>query len=84
MSKLSIKGISEKLDKLNKSNPLRYMINGSKNMVWSMVWFLSNTIEETPLQQFLLGIIYLFDSIFSSIVCINKLHNCVEGICFSV
>ena len=31
MSKLSIKGILEKLDKLNKSNPLRYIINGSKN-----------------------------------------------------
>ena len=27
MSKLSIKGELEKLDKLNKSNPLRYMIN---------------------------------------------------------
>ena len=31
MSKLSIKGILEKLDKLKKSNPHRYMINGSKN-----------------------------------------------------
>ena len=31
MSKLSIKGKLEKLDKLNKSNPLRYMINASKN-----------------------------------------------------
>ena len=31
MPKLSIKGILEKLDKLKKSNPLRYMINGSKN-----------------------------------------------------
>ena len=27
MSKLSIKGKFEKLEKLNKSNPLRYMIN---------------------------------------------------------
>ena len=31
MSNLSIKGKLEKLDKLNKSNPLRYMINASKN-----------------------------------------------------
>ena len=30
-SKLSIKGILENLDKLNKSNPLRYMVNGIKN-----------------------------------------------------
>ena len=31
MSQLSIIGILEKLDKLNKSNPLRYVANGSKN-----------------------------------------------------
>ena len=31
MSQLSIIGILEKLDKLSKSNPLRYMTNGSKN-----------------------------------------------------
>ena len=31
MPKLSIIGILEKLDKLNKPNPLRYMINGIKN-----------------------------------------------------
>ena len=31
MSKLSIKVILEKLDKLNKSNPLRYLRDGSKN-----------------------------------------------------
>ena len=31
MSKLSIIGILEKLDKLSKSNPLIYMTNGSKN-----------------------------------------------------
>ena len=31
MSKLSINWILENLDKLNKSNPLRYMTNGSKN-----------------------------------------------------
>ena len=31
MSKLSIKGILEKLGQLNKPNPLRCMISGSKN-----------------------------------------------------
>ena len=31
MSKLSIKGVFETLDKLSKCNPLRYMTNGSKN-----------------------------------------------------
>ena len=31
MSKLSIEEILEKLDKLKKTNPLRYMINGGKN-----------------------------------------------------
>ena len=31
MSKLSIKRILQKLDRLNKSNPLKYMISGSKN-----------------------------------------------------
>ena len=31
MPMLAIKGVLEKLDNLNKSNLLRYMINGSKN-----------------------------------------------------
>ena len=31
MSKLSINWILENLDKLNKSDPLRYTANGSKN-----------------------------------------------------
>ena len=31
MSTLSIIGTLEKLDKLNKSNPFRYMTNGNKN-----------------------------------------------------
>ena len=31
MSNLSIIGILEKLDNLNKSNPLKYLTNGSKN-----------------------------------------------------
>ena len=80
MSNLSIKGKLEKLDKLNKSNPLRYMINASKNktkfchIFYLMVW----------VQQFLLNSFHLFDSIFLGIVWIDKLHNCVEGICFNI
>ena len=41
-------------------------------------------VEDTSLQQFLLSSFYLFHSIFSGIIWINKLHNCVEGICFNV
>ena len=40
-------------------------------------------VEDTPLQQILLSGIYLFNSISSSIALNDKLHNCVEGICFS-
>ena len=49
-----------------------------------MVWVLSNGIEETPLQQFLLSSLYLFDSIFISLAWIDKLRNIVEKICFNV
>ena len=45
-----------------------------------MAWVLSNGVEDTPLQQFLLGSLYLFDSIFSGIVLIDRLHNCVKEI----
>ena len=31
MAKMLIKGIQEKLDKLGKSNPLKYKTNGGKN-----------------------------------------------------
>ena len=61
------KGILEKLDKLNKSNPLTYMINGSKNeksKFWCMLWVLSERVQDTPLQQFLWSNLYLFDSLF--------------------
>ena len=68
MSKLSIKGKLEKLDKLNKSNPLRYMINA----------------EDVSLQWFLLSSFHLFGSVFLGIVWIDKLHSCVEGICFNI
>ena len=45
-----------------------------------LVRVLSNGLEERPLEQFSLISHYLFDSIFSSIVLIDELHNCVEGI----
>ena len=64
MAKMLIKGIQEKLDKLEKSNPLKYKTNGGKNKKknWFMlhfdciarVWVLSNEVEDTPLQQFLI------------------------------
>ena len=68
MSKLSIKGKLEKLDKLNKSNPLSYIIKA----------------EDVSLQYFLLSSFHIFDSIFLGIVWIDKLHCCVEGICFNI
>ena len=39
MSKLSIIGILEKLDKLNKSNLLRYITNGGKNKTLNFAAF---------------------------------------------
>ena len=89
MSKLSIKGKLEKLDKLNKSNPLRYMINANKNKkilshFYPMVWILSKRVEDVSLQQFLLSSFYSFETIFRGIVWIDKLHNCVGGICFNI
>ena len=59
MSKLSIIEIMEKLDTLNKSNPPRYMTNGSKNKKLilphsdPMTWVLSNGVEDTPYQKIL-------------------------------
>ena len=88
MPKLFIKGILEKFDKLNKSNPLRYMINGTKIKKPKFCciftpWSGSVAIQRKKhLQQFLLNSLYLF-GYFWSIVWINELNNCVEGI-FSV
>ena len=48
------------------------------------VWVLSNGVEGTPLQQFLLRSLFSFDSIFPAIVWIDKLPHCVEGIFFNV
>ena len=49
-----------------------------------MVWVLSNGVEDTPLKHFFLSSLYSLESIFSGIVWIDKLHNCVEVICFNV
>ena len=48
-----------------------------------MIWVLSNEVEETPVQQYLLCSLYSF-GYFAIIVSIDKLHNCAEGIHFSV
>ena len=51
---------------------------------------LNNVVEDTPLQYFLLSNLHSFDSIFlfwfyySGIAWIDKLYNCVQGICFMV
>ena len=89
MPKLSINGKFEKLDKLNKSNPLTYMINASKNKTklshfYPMVWILSKKVEGVSLQQFLLSSFYSLESIFLGIVWIDKLHNCAGGIYFNI
>ena len=43
---------------------------------------LGKMVEDVSLQLFFIE--YLFDSIFLGIVCIVKLHSCVEGICFNI
>ena len=48
-----------------------------------MIWVRSNGVEDIPLQQFLLSSLYFIDSTFSGIVFIDKLRNCVGGICFN-
>ena len=89
MSMLAIKGTVGKLDKINKSNPVGYMINASKNKTkfwhfYPMVWVLSKRVEDVSLQHFLLSSFYSFDSNFLGIVWIYKLHNCDEGICLNI
>ena len=41
-------------------------------------------VEDTPLQQFLIKCLYSLSSIFPATACIDKLHDCVEGIYFNV
>ena len=74
MSKLSIIEIMEKLDTLNKSNPPRYMTNGSKNKKLilphsdPMTWVLSNGVEDTPFQKILFSNCLTFPCMFDSIL----------------
>ena len=49
-----------------------------------MVWVLSKRVEDVSLKQFLMNSFYFFDPIILGIVWIDKLHNCVEGICFNI
>ena len=87
MSKLTIKEKLEKLDKLNKSNLLRYMINASKSKTklchlfgpWS-----GSLAKDVSSYEILFRSFYSFDSIFLDIVWIDKLHNCFEGIWFNI
>ena len=74
---------------LNKSNPFSYMKNNNKiqknNLCRILNLFLrsgSFAMGQKNLQQFFLKNLYLINSFSSGIVRINKLHNCVEGICF--
>ena len=45
---------------------------------------LSKRVEDVSLQYFLLSSFHLFDSICLGILWIDKLHSCVEGICFNI
>ena len=48
------------------------------------VWVLSSGVENIGLQQFLLSNLYLFESILSGMVWIDKLHNYIKVNCFNV
>lgn len=72
---------------LNKSNPFKYMANGSKNpKQWFLlhcgpaawVTILTYGVKYTLLKQYFLTCFYLFDSIFS--VWIDKLHDFDGGV----
>ena len=55
-----------RLNKLNKSYPLRHMANVSKNKFNPMVSVHSSVVEYAPMEQFLLSSFYSFDSIFQA------------------
>ena len=71
----------------------RCMTNGSKTQKKSFlpnldpiarVWVLSSGVENIGLQQFLLSNLYLFESILSGMVWIDKLHKYIKVNCFNV
>ena len=77
---------------LIKANPLSHMKSGWKNpkensllhfdsIVNAKVWMLSNREEDTSM-WYCFEYIYLFDSISSGIVWINRLYDCDELIYF--
>ena len=49
-----------------------------------MIWILSKRVEDLSLKQFLLSSFCSFESIFLGIVWVDKLYNCVGGICFNI
>ena len=49
-----------------------------------IVWVLRNGGRKYTISAISLSGLYSLDSIFSGMVWIDKLHNCVEGICFNV
>ena len=79
MSKLFIKGILEKLDKLSKSNKLRYMTNGTKNKKTKFCrilisWFVSLAVgyKIHHCNNFY-WVVFIRLTLFCSIVWIKKL-----------
>ena len=70
MYQLSIKGILEMLDKLNKSDLLKHMTNGSKNKKLNFVAFWSYGLgplqwgRRYAIETTFLSSLYSFDSIF--------------------
>ena len=53
-------------------------------MVSVMLWVLGNGVVDTLLHYFLLSSRYSFETTFSGIVYIEKLYDCIEGICFNL
>ena len=48
------------------------------------VYVISNETKDTPLRQFSLSILHLFDSIFPGLALIDKLHDFEERTCFPI
>ena len=46
--------------------------------IYALFWILSNGVKDTPLQQFYLGSLNLFDSIFSGIVWIDQMEEFIS------
>ena len=88
ISKPSIKGILEKLDKLSKSNQLRYMTNGRKKKknFFLTPWFGSSAVGYKIHHCSNFYWVVLHSLILFSRHCLDWLgvHKFVEEICFNV